>query len=175
MAKLPTRKRILDLAGEGQSNPDGTSRQDELFRCTPGESVTLEREPENPYDANAVRVCSARGTCIGHLAREDAAAIAPALDEGRAHRAVVHELTGGLSGYKHHGARVSICWDNSPPIPHIDLDELQLRTRAGKNAMRGRSRDARGRLQANPKGPGCAGRLALFLLSSVAVITQSWS
>jgi hypothetical protein len=47
--------------------------------------VVLIRRPENPHDANAVEVhVPALGTqgMIGHLSRENAAKIAPLLDEG---------------------------------------------------------------------------------------------
>ena len=50
MASLPTLTKIFDLQYEGQVNPDGTSRQDELLRCDPGETVELLREPENNID-----------------------------------------------------------------------------------------------------------------------------
>ncbi|HEY0148673.1 MAG TPA: HIRAN domain-containing protein [Allosphingosinicella sp.] len=162
MAKLPTRKKLFNLAGEGHDNPDGSSRQEELRNCEPGEPVSLEREPANSYDPNAVMVRSCRGVCIGYLAREDAAQLAPALDEGRTHRATLHELTGGLSGYKHHGARVSITWDGGAAVEHVPLDEAQLRSRAAKAKVAGRTRDAQGRLKA--EGGGCMGMLALVIV-----------
>jgi SWI/SNF-related matrix-associated actin-dependent regulator of chromatin subfamily A3 len=46
----------------------------------PGEYVTLTREPHNMYDRNAVRVDNLRGEKVGHVKREQAAAIAPILD-----------------------------------------------------------------------------------------------
>ena len=116
MATYPTRKRILDLEGEGQRNDDGTARQDELGRCAPGERVTLVREPGNPYDANAIRVLSPRGICIGYLGEQDAATIAPALDRGQRCEAHIHELTGGLPNYPSFGCRICITWAGQTPL-----------------------------------------------------------
>ena len=50
-APLPTTKKIFDLEGEAQLNSDGISRQEELWRCVPGEPVHLEldgRDAEAP-------------------------------------------------------------------------------------------------------------------------------
>ena len=44
--------------------------------------VACIREPENPYDANAVRVENILGEKVGHLRRELALEIAPLLDSG---------------------------------------------------------------------------------------------
>lgn len=45
--------------------------------ATPGEHVILNREPSNPYDQNAIRVCNVMGDQIGHMPRTIAAKIAP--------------------------------------------------------------------------------------------------
>lgn len=50
-----------------------------------GETLSLEREPENPYDENAIKVLydlDGESLHIGYIAKEDAAFIAPHLDEG---------------------------------------------------------------------------------------------
>jgi hypothetical protein len=48
-----------------------------------GDELVLEREPENEYDQNAIRVLSsADGIHLGYLARDQAVWIAPYLDEG---------------------------------------------------------------------------------------------
>ena len=123
MASLPTLTKIFDLQYEGQVNPDGTSRQDELLRCDPGETVELLREPENNIDPNCINVISRRGVQIGTLGR--AAMLAPALDQGRPHRAKLHCLTGGLPDYPFYGARISIVWDDRLEHPHRPLDRHQ--------------------------------------------------
>jgi len=44
--------------------------------------VVFEREPDNPFDANAIAVFATDGTQAGHLPRYDAAYFAPLMDEG---------------------------------------------------------------------------------------------
>ena len=46
-----------------------------------GEFVSLAREPRNPYDRNAIRVDNMSGQKVGHIKREQAAALAPILDD----------------------------------------------------------------------------------------------
>lgn len=46
----------------------------------PGEYVTLEREPYNPYDNNAIRVDNLRHEKVGHIKRQQAAILAPIMD-----------------------------------------------------------------------------------------------
>lgn len=120
MAKYPTRKRIFDLAGEGQINPDGTKRQAILRYCRPGQAVTLLREPDNHYDRNAVRIATDAGT-IGYLARADAFAIAPELDNGRSYSACIHELTGGMPDYPNFGCRICITWEGQKLMSPQDI------------------------------------------------------
>ena len=47
----------------------------------PGDRLELVREPENPYDANAVRV-EWRGVKLGYVPRRDNAAVARQMDRG---------------------------------------------------------------------------------------------
>ena len=61
----------IGIVGESFPNEDGSSRQDEIARCRPGEPVTLERDPQNKHDANCVNVVSARGVQIGNISRDD--------------------------------------------------------------------------------------------------------
>jgi len=46
-----------------------------------GDRLELVREPDNPYDANAVRV-EWRGRCLGYVPRSDNAAVARQMDRG---------------------------------------------------------------------------------------------
>jgi len=48
----------------------------------PGEQVNLERERENPHDAQAIRVENGQGEPVGHIARKLCAWLAPLLDSG---------------------------------------------------------------------------------------------
>nr|ATG70975.1 DNA/RNA helicase protein [Cupressus duclouxiana] len=46
------------------------------------EMVGLIREPENPYDPNAIKVLNMRGLQVGHIERSVAAALVPLVDQG---------------------------------------------------------------------------------------------
>jgi hypothetical protein len=61
----------IGIVGESFENDDGTSRQAEIKRSSAGEPVSLEREPQNRYDPNCVKVVSARGRQIGNISRDD--------------------------------------------------------------------------------------------------------
>lgn len=85
------------VAGESHANSDGSSRQGELRRCHRNELVTLVREPDNPYDGDAVAVISARGVQIGYVSSK-ASWIAEAIDDGREVRARIDSINSGDSG-----------------------------------------------------------------------------
>lgn len=51
-------------------------------KAAPGRRIRLRREPENPHDANAIAVFNHRGVQVGYLPREEAAWLAPLLDQG---------------------------------------------------------------------------------------------
>ncbi|CAG8727879.1 9258_t:CDS:1, partial [Funneliformis mosseae] len=46
------------------------------------ESVSITREPRNPYDRNALRVDNTLGVQVGHIPRDAASALAPLIDNG---------------------------------------------------------------------------------------------
>eukprot|EP00698_Gefionella_okellyi_P006269 TRINITY_DN15654_c0_g1_i1.p1 TRINITY_DN15654_c0_g1~~TRINITY_DN15654_c0_g1_i1.p1 ORF type:complete len:931 (-),score=182.33 TRINITY_DN15654_c0_g1_i1:60-2561(-) len=48
---------------------------------TSGENVTLQRQPDNAYDSNAIRAMNILGHQVGHLPREVAAVLAKMLDD----------------------------------------------------------------------------------------------
>ena len=89
----------LPACGEMHDNEDGSSRQEELALCQPGEMLQLIREPENEHDNMAVAVMSARGVRVGYLARERARWIGSKMDRGYDVRAIVQRIRGvGLHG-----------------------------------------------------------------------------
>lgn len=69
-------------------------RQDVINGLRPGLVLELERQPENPYDANAVAVRYGR-LQLGFIKKGIAARIAPNIDAGERYRAEVKHLTGG--------------------------------------------------------------------------------
>lgn len=84
----------LPAIGERHDNDDGSSRQDELARCRPGDPVRLVREPENPHDAMAVAVLTSRGVKVGYLKRGRAVWIGSKMDRGYDVRAIVERVKG---------------------------------------------------------------------------------
>jgi HIRAN domain. len=59
-------------------------RQDTIRRCREGERVILKREPNNPYDKNAIAVLGQNGDQIAYLSRDNAAWVAELMDKGEA-------------------------------------------------------------------------------------------
>lgn len=81
----------LAVVGADYPNKKGPGRRFEIAMCTPGETITLVPEPENPADENAVAVYSARGVQIGYLSAERAPWIGSMLRSGRILEAVYQE------------------------------------------------------------------------------------
>lgn len=65
-----------------------------------GEQVTLQRDPRNPYDKNAIKVVNIGGMQVGHIPRDVAAQAAPLLDKGLVSMEGVM-LTGNLTGFSY--------------------------------------------------------------------------
>ena len=55
------------VAGTTHRNPDGTSRQQIALTLAPHDELTLQAEPDNPWDANAIAVLTAGGEQLGYL------------------------------------------------------------------------------------------------------------
>lgn len=62
----------LAIVGADFPNKRGPVRRFEIAMCSPGEPVDLKREPNNPADARAISVYSARGVMIGYVRAERA-------------------------------------------------------------------------------------------------------
>lgn len=59
------------IAGVKANNPDGENRQKVIAKCSRGEKLCLVREPDNPDDRRAVKVCRrSTGEQLGYLSRE---------------------------------------------------------------------------------------------------------
>ena len=75
-------------------------------------TITLNREPENKADRNAVQVIAAvRGkgfAVMGYLNRQLAAAIAPLLDKGKRVISAFKAITGGEEYFLNYGLNISI-------------------------------------------------------------------
>jgi hypothetical protein len=78
-----------------QSSPLAGFRFHEAAQVWPelkaGDALELSREPDNPHDANAIRV-EWRGRVLGYVPRSENAALAWGLDRGAALRARISRL-----------------------------------------------------------------------------------
>lgn len=94
--------------GVTQCNDDGTSRQEILSRCTSGDSVNLVREPENPHDSNAIKLCLENGEQIGYIGKDLADRMAMEIDDGQLFKAEISEITGGTEDKHILGCNIKI-------------------------------------------------------------------
>jgi hypothetical protein len=67
-------------------------RREACERLAEGDDVTLDREPDNPRDPNAILVISDDDCELGYVPREDAAVMAPLIDAGASVEATVQKL-----------------------------------------------------------------------------------
>lgn len=109
----PTKSPVLrswhtKVAGVTKKNRDGTSRQEIIADCSEGEDLLLVREPDNPKDANAVKVCRLAGGQIGYISAFLAARMAGEMDRGKKFSARISEITGGVEGKPTLGVNIEI-------------------------------------------------------------------
>lgn len=64
------------------TNPDGTKRQEIIATLHKGDRLLLEREPQNQYDQNAIKVLTEKHQQIGYVAKKSAEQLAAAMDAG---------------------------------------------------------------------------------------------
>jgi len=115
----------LPAVGTWYENDDGSSRQDELALCRPGDWITLAREPWNEHDHMAVAIITARGVRVGYLGREKAAWIGSKLDRGYDVRAIVERVKGASLPGSTLGLVLRISMDpdvaDEPELPVSDI------------------------------------------------------
>jgi hypothetical protein len=105
------------IAGVAAINSDGTNRQDLIkLWCGPRKPLTLQPEPLNRYDANAIGVwietrdSKGRGKLVqlGYLEKDCAAEIGPGITAGHPVSASVHAVMGGTQDKPNVGVKVRI-------------------------------------------------------------------
>ncbi len=104
-------------------------RQDVIAGLQVGATLTLERQPDNPHDPNAIAV--SYGTLqLGYIRKEHAVHLASVIDSGVAYRCYISMLTGG--GDLHRGvnivverARAAVL--ESRPSVAVDADAAAVR------------------------------------------------
>ena len=100
------RRIVSKIAGITYNNYNGTNRQLILQRCHTGERLSLEREPDNQYDSNAIGVCRENGEQLGFLNQNLASQLAPELDRGYNSIVELTEITGASHDIR--GANIKI-------------------------------------------------------------------
>ena len=122
-----------DFAGIGERDAFPTKimgvsfegRQDIIAGLRPGVDLALQRQPDNPVDANAIAV--AYGNLqLGFLRKEIARHLAPLIDGGTLYRARVEHVTGGVNG-RNFGVNVRV-WRDYQPAPTAFTVESRART-----------------------------------------------
>lgn len=123
----------LPACGERFDNEDGTSRQEELSLCRPGETLQLVREPWNVHDPMAVAVVSARGVRVGYLKRDRAVWIGSKIDRGYDVRAIVERVKGATLPGAALGLVIRVSMDSEaaddPELPAKSADSFFNRVR----------------------------------------------
>ncbi|HVJ03825.1 MAG TPA: HIRAN domain-containing protein [Sphingomonas sp.] len=117
----------LPACGEWFENEDGTSRQEELARCAPGDWLQLVREPENPHDPMAVAIVTTRGVRVGYLRRDRAVWIGSKIDRGYDVRAIVERVKGVHLPGATLGLVMRLNMDGEEPELPIDAERVVRR------------------------------------------------
>lgn len=84
-------------------------RQRYIRRMSVGEAVTLERDPSNIHDKNAIKVINKSGNQIGFIAKDLAKKMAANMDNGVKYKAEVSAITGTNPG-DNFGVNLLIKW-----------------------------------------------------------------
>lgn len=84
------------------------NRQATIRSCVLGESLQLVREPENPYDKNAIRVFRPNGLDVGYMPQDNAAEIAPRMDSGETFFATVEWINSPRDDFRDYGLKVRV-------------------------------------------------------------------
>lgn len=94
------------IVGVTKNNDDGMPIQSILKTLSPSDKIILVREPDNPYDKNAIKViCEYQH--IGYIQSDLAETLAPLMDSGKQISASITGITGGTSG-KSYGCNILI-------------------------------------------------------------------
>jgi len=111
-ATLPTTRVVRSwrtrVVGVTKENTDGTPRQRVIRDCREGERLLLLREPRNPYDSNAIKVCRLSGDQIGYISSDVAERMADEMDAGKRFSARIENITGGSSAKRSLGVNIVI-------------------------------------------------------------------
>jgi hypothetical protein len=89
------------VVGVTKKNDDGSSRQKIIRKMKEGDPVMLVRDPDNPYDSNAIEVWNKKKDQIRFIDQMRNSELAPQMDKGYKVEAWVDRILGGDSGKKY--------------------------------------------------------------------------
>lgn len=110
------------VAGVTKNTRSGESRQLVIRRLLNSGQLEMEQElvlvpePSNPYDPNAVRVCSKSGDDLGFIPAKVAPRISSGIKEGLHYTAYISRVTGGMGTYSY-GINLRIIESDSVSAP----------------------------------------------------------
>lgn len=94
------------VVGVTKNNDEGVDIQNILPELEDGSKLNFVREPNNPYDTNAIKViCDYQH--IGYIRAGLAEEIAPIIDSGKELKGYITQITGGTDG-KTYGCNIHI-------------------------------------------------------------------
>lgn len=97
--------KVFSVGLRGESNCQAA-----IQRMKRGEQVWLEPEPENEFDARAIRVVDCDDNRLGYVPR-GSWLTRLMLDDGVTPRAKIKEITGGRRGAPTRGVVIEVTWD----------------------------------------------------------------
>jgi hypothetical protein len=149
-------------------------RRQACDRLAEGDSVKLEREPDNAHDANAILVIGPDDCELGYVPREDACDIAPLLDAGAEAEATVRRLWETPdTGYVVPMVLVKVRQGNADvsAVTAIRSQRVIAIDPAAKRAADPKPATPQQPAVSQPRGGGCTSATACFLLILASILT----
>lgn len=155
------------VVGVTHNNPDGSSRQVILSKCRESEKIILKRDPNNPYDKNAIGVFRENGEMMGYLEKDPI--LVDHIDKGGEVTARISQIIGGTEG-KSYGCILKITkkdFDYKKISPYMD------KSREIDNLIK----KAQGKEKNNPDGAIADYKKAIkdiIVLDSEGSLARAW-
>jgi hypothetical protein len=113
-------RREMEIVGESHY-------QAAIALCRECERVVLIRQPNNPYDKNAVVVTRVDGSILGYISREKAPSFARHLDSGLKIYAEIHGIYGGTRGKPSRGVWLDVYRQRKRRKPRVKATDSASR------------------------------------------------
>jgi hypothetical protein len=111
---VPSKSLFTKIAGVSYTNTDGGHRQGYISELKVGDMLSLRKDGDCKFDANAVTIWDCKGRQLGFLKKDKelSTLIAPLVESGLVTSASVISLTGGTKDKELRGVNIRI--DNIP-------------------------------------------------------------